>query len=259
MHPYQISASSCLIIPDVHQDLEWVERVIAAEKGNFDRIIFTGDFFDSRKKHPLVSSTKEAAKFVKGLCAGSHGPVTILIGNHELPLMECWFANQKYSHKRFVRNACSGFTNSKSIEVNKILSWENWRKFELFCEFGGYVISHAGIHPNFWNFYKSREDNLRALWDEGEEALRTIGIKQSHLFEAGYARGGSSAFGGLVWLDFSDEFQDNTEIGPQLVGHSQSDVLRKNGESWCLDCGQSAYVLLSKSGDLTIRHLKSET
>jgi hypothetical protein len=173
--------------------------------------------------------------------------------------MESWFANQKFSKKRSLNNACSGFTNSKAIEVNKILSWENWRKFELFCEFGGYIISHAGIHPNFWNFYKSREDNLRALWDEGEEALQTIGIKQSPLFEAGVARGGRSPFGGIAWLDFSSEFVDNIEIGPQLVGHSQSVAPSKNGESWCLDCGQTTYAMLGNNGHLAMRHLKSET
>jgi hypothetical protein len=249
--PYQIQADSCLILPDIHCDTNWAKFVMEKERGNYSHVIFLGDFFDSHKKHPEVASAKETAKFVKEICENVYGSAIMLCGNHDISYMECWMANQRFSHKHFRHNLCGGFTNSKSIEINKILSWENWRKFSMFCEFGGYILSHAGIHPSFWNFYKTREENLSSLWEESEDALHSVSVKPSRLFEAGEARGGKARFGSPVWNDFVEEFEDNEEIGPQLVGHSVCEnTIQTKGKSFCLDCAQSTYTILHKDGKL---------
>jgi hypothetical protein len=35
MKSYQINVKKCLIIPDVHQDVEWVMSILEKEKGNY--------------------------------------------------------------------------------------------------------------------------------------------------------------------------------------------------------------------------------
>jgi hypothetical protein len=254
MKPYQIQANACLAISDIHQDLTYAKSILLKEKGNYDHVVFFGDMFDSHKSHPQVAGIKETARFMKEVCEFVYGPATILASNHDLNYMECWAANQRFSHKRTRFNNCGGFTNSKSIEINKILSWENWSKVRMFCEFGGFVLSHAGFHPSFWNFYKTKEENLDALWEESEDALRSVSIRPSRFFEAGEARGGKNKIGGPIWLDFNEEFVDNTELPPQIVAHTQSpNTVKQKGRSYCIDGSQQIYLLMDKTGEFQVK------
>ncbi len=254
MKPYQVNASRAIIIPDSHQDIAWVKGILEREKGNYNHIITLGDEFDSHKSFPEVAGIKETAQFAISLQEGAYGPITQIVGNHSLAYMESWAANSKYSHKHHLYNYCGGFTNSKSIEINKIFKWENWRKYQLLCEFGGYLISHAGFHPSFWNFYKTKEENLDELWDESDDALRSISIKPSRLFGAGQARGGQLKWGAVCWLDFNEEFEDNAELPPQIVGHTVSqNTIKQKGRSYCIDGFQNTYIILNKDGNFEVK------
>jgi hypothetical protein len=254
MKPYQIKANKVLWFSDYHQNTRWVSHILELEKGNYDHIIFGGDEFDTHESTDKVSSIKETARFALDLVNGKFGPSTCLIGNHLLAYAESWFANSKYSHKHNIINSCSGFTNSKSMEINKIFKWEDYQKYQLFCEFGGYLISHAGFHPSFWNFYKTREENLASLWDESKDAFNSISVKPSHLFGCGEARGGKLKAGGPCWLDFLEEFTDNEEIGPQLIGHtSYYNTVRYKNKSYCCDGRQTTYALLDSSGKIEFK------
>jgi 3',5'-cyclic AMP phosphodiesterase CpdA len=255
--PYQIDAGKCLVISDIHQEIDrYAKLVVEREKGNYDHVIFLGDFIDSHKAYPQVAGVKETARFVKNICEGNLGPATLILSNHDAPYMESWSANQKYSKKRHIINFCSGFTNKKSIEINKILSWEDWRKFQLFCEFGGFVLSHGGINKGLWNFYKSREENLDALWNESDDALRSVSIKPSRLFAAGQARGGREKIPGIIWQDWLEEHEYYEELGPELLGHTPSyNCVRRKGKSFVLDGIQTTYALLDKNGGIEFKSI----
>jgi hypothetical protein len=260
LKPYQIKADTCLVISDIHQDLNYAKSVIEKEKGNYDHTIFLGDFFDSHYSYPQVAGTKETARFMKEVAENIYGPATILASNHDINYAECWMANQRFSHKHNRFNACGGFTNSKCIEINKILSWENWRKVQMFCEFGDFLFSHAGFHPSFWSFYKSKEENLDALWEESDDALRSISIRPSRLFEAGEARGGRAKVGGPIWLD-QDEMiagENYEEIPPQICGHSHDKFPRKIYRNYIIDCGQTVYAMVGKDGAVEIKNLNGQ-
>lgn len=254
MKPYQIDAQKCLIIPDSHQDIKWIQAILERERGNYDHIITLGDEFDSYKSYPEVASTKEMARFVIDLQNGSRGPVTQLLGNHNLAYAESWASNSRFSHKKHLFNSCSGFTNSKAIDINKIFKWENWQKYQLFAEFSGYLISHAGFHHSFWNFYKTKEENLDGLWEEAREAIQSISIKPSRLFGCGQVRGGQQKVGGPCWLDES-EYEDHEEMPKQLFGHTRSDFVREKGKGVCIDCGQTVYAVLGSDGEIEIKKI----
>ena len=82
----------------------------------------------------------------------------------------------------------------------------------------------------------------------------SISIKPSHLFGCGEARGGQLKAGGPCWLDFLEEFTDNEEIGPQLIGHTQNhNTIRFKGKSFCIDGGQTTYALLDSSGKIEFK------
>lgn len=257
MNSYNIEATSCLLISDIHQDINFFLNVINKEKGNYDHIIFMGDFFDSYKSPPEVYGAKETAKFVKRIISGEFGNYTLLAGNHDLPYAECWKDNQSYKKKRFIFTSCSGYTNSKSLEINKVLTWDDWKKFQTFSYFGGYLISHAGFHPTFWNYYVGIESNLNLLWDSSEKAMSEISIIPNNLFECGQVRGGKSGVGGPFWLDWDYEFVDlsfsekDPISPPQIVGHTTKyNSIRKKGRSYCIDGHQNTYAILNKDGNI---------
>lgn len=252
--PYEINADKLLIITDIHQDVSWFQAVISREKGNYDHILFNGDFIDSYYSPPRVYGAGATAEFMVELINGGYGPVSLNCGNHDLPVMECWKMNQEHSNKKHIHNCCSGFTNSKAKEVNKVFSWADWRKFHLFHTFAGHLISHAGFHPSYWNFYKSTEENLDHHWKESEEALELISFKPSIYFAAGLGRGGSARFGSPCWLDWDTEFDNGVPL-EQIVGHSANGVVRNIENNYCFDTKQSGYILLDKNGIIEFKSI----
>ena len=252
MKTYLVNANKALVLPDIHQAVDgYAKKIIDLEKGNYDHIICLGDYFDSHCDPSKINGIKETGGFVKELIGGIYGDATLCLGNHDAGYMESWKANQSFQKRRYLFNGYNGFSNNKSMKINKILSWEDWRSIQLFCEFGGHILSHAGIHSAFWNFDKNRKDNLDFLWELSEETLDLISLKPSRLLACGSSRGGSSPVGGLTWADFCDDFVDNEYIGPQLVGHTkQYNIIRSKGKSYCLDGGQTTYALLDKNGTL---------
>lgn len=246
--PYSIQANSILVIPDIHENVSWVKSIMDKEKGNYDHIVFLGDYFDSRD--PLQScGAKQTAKFVKQALGQEFGPATLLIGNHDAPIMESWISNRKYQKKKNLLNYHTKFSNSKSQEVNKIFDWGDWLKFNLFCEFNGTVFSHAGIHPFLWDLEKTKDENLNNLYKESRTTLENICFNTpSRLLGCGHTRGGYENFGGLTWLDFSEEFV-HYDIINQIVGHTRrSNTARYKGSSYCLDGGQTIYGILNHHG-----------
>jgi hypothetical protein len=251
--PYQINAESLLIITDIHQNLNWVKKILEDERGNYDHVLFNGDWIDSYYQPPVIEGATETAKFVVDAINGRYGPASFNIGNHDAPVMESWRWNIKYSNKPQLFYGCSGYTRSKSLNFNKEMTWENWRKFHVFHTFGGYVISHAGFSQPYWNDYLSTDDYLDRAWTETEAALDLLSAQYSRWFAPGYARGGREVVGGPIWLDWNYEFVDMLPIN-QIVGHTtMPNTVRKKGKSYCIDGHQTAYAILKKDGELIIK------
>jgi len=256
--PYEINAENLLIITDIHQNISWVKKILENETGNYDHILFNGDWIDSNYQPPIIASAEETALFLVDAINGKYGPASFNIGNHDLPVMESWKSNSKYSKKQPLFYLCSGFTNSKSLNFNKKMTWNDWRSFHVFHTFGGFVISHAGFSKHYWNDYMSTEEYLDKVWKETELALDLIALQPSPWFAAGRVRGGPAPSGGPVWLDWNYEFEDDLPI-KQIVGHTTyPNTVRKIGNSYCLDGHQSAYGILNKYGELTVKSIYPE-
>jgi len=251
-----------LVIPDWHQNVEFVKNVIKKEKGNFNYILTLGDEFDARGEKGIVGA-KETAEFALELQKGEkYGPCSQLLGNHNLGYLESWRVNQKFRSKRELVNKCGGFSKGKSIKINNIYKWENWLGYKLFVYFGGFLFSHAGFHPGYWvgesgnkgdvTVTLGLEDKLNSLYEEFTQSVQLIEAKPHRLFSAGRARGGDSPYGGPLWLDFDEEFEDSPALPPQIVGHTRNvkNKVRKKGRSYCIDGGQSSYALVRRDGSV---------
>lgn len=254
-----INSKSCLLITDPHQNISWVKSILEKEKGNYDYIIFGGDFFDSFYSYPVVASVGQTADFVLEVLNGKYGPATVLNGNHSSPYMESRKSVMGYHSPKYLYTKCSGYTNNKSKDINKILSDEHWIKFEPFCVCNGYLISHAGFAKKFWNDDLNTDENLTSLYKEGKKGIFDLLYTKNtpgRFYDLGFARGGRDTVGGVFWLDWDCEFLDYKEIGPQIVGHSSVfNCIRKKDKSYCLDGMQTTYAILHDTGQLELKSM----
>ncbi len=245
----KIDNKRVLVIPDIHQDIDWVNSILTIEHGNYDNVVFLGDYFDSRKDFPVIHTASKTAQWLKDkLHIGAIG----LIGNHDLPYLESWTFNQRFSNKKAVFNICSGFSKSKSIDINKVLHIDDWNKLRPFIIANGWILSHAGFRPLFL------KKNLDVLHGELINAIQKIAFEYSPYFHAGFVRGGSAENAGPFWCDFHYDFLDSENIR-QIVGHTAKfNNIRNIGNSYCIDGGQTTYAIINPDGSVNFRSTRSD-
>jgi len=240
-----------LIIPDIHQDLFFVESILKLEKGKFDKIIQLGDWFDSFFVPPKVYGVRAVAQFMNQLV--NQYDITFLVGNHDVSYYELilkspegYITNSLIDRRQF---SCSGFSGEKARNIKKELTHEFIRNCKLMVYEQGYLISHAGIHTSFIGEGFSPEDiveELNEVWARfpyPEERDRWV-------YGVGACRGGLDPCGGITWQDWFYEFSDGPY--PQICGHTNNASPRKEGNSFMLDAGQRYYGML-EDGRLTIK------
>jgi hypothetical protein len=244
----------CLVIPDVHQDIAWVERIFAKEDNGTakpDLIVFLGDYFDSRRPPEERAGVEATCAYLEELRRRLGDRAVFLLGNHDVQYWEARRACLARRTPRNLRYQCgAAFSHSAAKQVAKKLSPEFWSGTRLFIEVNGWLLSHAGLAPAFWPSRATVGKSLAALDADARAALESITTPTpSHpLLQAGVMRGGDAPTGGVTWLDWENEFQDELPL-PQIVGHSMNRAgARQTARSWCLDGAQSCYGVLTAKG-----------
>ena len=255
--PWNIHGQRVLVIPDCHQNIYWVKAILREEEGNFDVVVFLGDFFDSFKEPPEVYSIKETAQFVAELIEGKWGNAKVLLGNHDLAYLEAWRQSSKFRNPRQMFNACSGFSNNKSTAINTTLKWqEHWKKFNLFLVCNGWLLTHAGVRINYWHpLVDDPVYSLDKLYHQFDEAVDHVNAFPHPLFTCGMESGGRAAWGGPLWCR-PDTFEDELPL-PQVFGHTFSGDcgIFRLGRCINIDGGQTSYLFIEKNGEITPRAL----
>lgn len=244
-------AARCLIIPDVHQDVAWVERILAKEDGGAakpDLVVFLGDYFDSRRSPKEHASVAATCAFLDDVRRRLGDRAVFLLGNHDV---QYWESRRSCLARRTPRNLryqCgAAFSHSAAKQIAKKLSPEFWSATRLFVEVNGWLLSHAGLASAFWPRRATVGKSLAALDADARTALESIvtTTPPHPLLEAGVMRGGDAPTGGITWLDWENEFEDALPI-PQIVGHTVSRAgARQTDRSWCLDGAQTCYGVLT--------------
>lgn len=253
-----VSAQRCLIIPDVHQDIAWVERILALEDAGDtspDLIVFLGDYFDSHRPVTQRAGIAETCVYLDALRVRLGARAVFLLGNHDVQYLEARAACLAHRTPRNLRYHCgASFSHSAAKRIAKDLSREFWADARLTVNVNGWLLSHAGVAAEHWPLRATPADSLRALDLACVAALQTITapLAPHPLLEAGRVRGGDAEVGGVTWLDWDDEFEDSLPF-PQIVGHTSNESgARQRGRSWCLDGAQSCYGVLTGS-ELVVR------
>lgn len=248
------SAQRCLILPDVHQDIAWAERVFAQEATGGtppDLVVFLGDYFDSHR-------SPEARATVTATCAwldatrrrlGERG--VFLLGNHDVQYLEARPACLAHRSPRALGTQCgSAFSLTTAKRIAKDLPAEFWHDTRLFVRVNGWLLSHAGLAPAHWPAAATIDESIARLDTRCREALASLAPDRptDPLLQAGLVRGGDAEIGGITWLDWDCEFEDALPL-PQIVAHTASHQgARQNGRSWCLDGAQGTYGVLTPEG-----------
>ena len=244
-----VNVNRCLIIPDVHQNIAWVDRVLAQET-ECDLVVFLGDYFDTRTPLKMRTGVSATCAYLMKTWQELGRRSVFLLGNHDVQYLE---AKPACDQHRTPRNLCykcgSAYTHAAATKVAKGLSAEFWSNARLFISVNGWLLSHAGVASALWPQQISAVDSLTALDAEATRALTTMRKGPHPLLQAGAVRGGDAAVGGITWQDWDEEFLDTLPC-PQIVGHTASDLgARQKGRSWCLDGSQTCY------GELTGENL----
>ena len=254
--PYLLQTARTLIIPDVHLDLPWLESLVEQERGEWDQCVFLGDYFDSYKRPAERATSGEIARWLVDFKAANPRQVHLLIGNHDVPYLEAipgiWAGRSYVKLNHF----CPGFSSDEAIAVSKVWDTAFMDHMRLFFMVNGHLISHAGLHPHFWRAnHPGVDDPLEALEAHCQIALERMSDTRIPFLSAGPGRFGPERFGGITWLDWNSEFQDDPELPPQIVGHTPDKIgIRFKGRSACLDGGQTCWGILHEKGETEARY-----
>lgn len=229
-----------IITPDFHTFFQFVDQILEKEKGNYDLHISLGDEFDNWYDTPRQNM--EAAEWLK---AKLYDKKTIcILGNH----------TTSYISPNTCR--CSGYTPQKEKAIKKILKMADFKRMRFFHHENGFLFSHAGFNNKL---LPVGAEPLKFLKEQEPEARKALFGGKSHwFFEAGRARGGYRPYGGLLWDDFSREFEPITGL-KQIFGHSPifSPAKTENGD-YCIDTWAAkvyTYLMIDKEGNVEIKFL----
>lgn len=207
----------CLIVGDIHQKIDLVEKHIANWT---DQIIFTGDYFDD-----FNDTAKDAERMAVWLKASLKHPNRIhLMGNHD------YFYRMKPAG---AAGACSGFSVEKHNVINSILEYSDWNLIKYFYhekhENLDYWFSHAGICSH-WFRHPMLGISTEIVKNKIDEALvaldsRNYESRAAYCINAvDWYRGGQHARGGLLWANWNTAELFKNVI--QVLGHTPVDKIK---------------------------------
>ena len=206
-----------LIIPDVHQKLVKLERVLDKVQ-NFNKLVSLGDWFDNFNDTP--SDAKKTAEFILYLYDKYGDNFIWLLGNHDVP----YVFPEAYKYAR-----CSGVTLDKLEVIQDVFQHNlDTRKLKLayrikFRTKKDIILSHAGVSRYHFGMNVSGKKVVK-MCDDAIDALHKLEMlppigRIPAILHAGKARGGWQGRGGINWLDWNMEFSP-IAVMSQIVGHT---------------------------------------
>ena len=263
------------IIPDLHGETWWEDF----KDDNVDKFIFLGDYVDSYtiSDKDIVDNLLKLIEFKKN----NTEKVVLLYGNHEY----------NYCHPYI--GYCSGYRASYSLQLQEILK-DNKDLFSVIYELEtpshDLLFSHAGLSKGwiidnyYWlnspkydlNYHLATDSSYKGKIEydvPNLDKLLNIGIESKAMLDRimsiGYMRGGASRYGGPLWADMSETYnnwyKENGKPLIQIVGHTPQKHLTphtyKNNNSYIafldLNTRKVDYVL-DISDKITLYHNNKE-
>jgi hypothetical protein len=254
-----------LVVPDIHQDARFLRECLRIPAQTpVEEILFLGDLLDSKSREGRLPDTiRTVLREVRSVLERQDPPATLLWGNHD---WKYWvFRDELAGHRDPAASDHEFFLVRDLSPLTADLLFEEglggpgpaldlWKDHAvLAAERRGWLITHAGVHPDLWPGGTDLADGVDRLNRTMEELRDECASLDGHpLLGAGPARGGFHEIGGPLWLDFNEEFVDDLPF-PQIVGHTRCPDVLRSGRSYCLDACQQVCALLHPDGNLEFR------
>ena len=204
-----------LVIPDIHNRIEWAEDVIAREGGDCNSIVFTGDYFDHYGDTP-----QDAYHTALWLQRSLRDPRrTHLLGNHDIGYFACGRQNATWG----------GWSEGKHDIIAQIFRKQDFAAMPLHlaAQAGPWLLSHAGFCGGRHSLLTDTPSRVLLHWahqarldlQHHMDQIRTL----PPLIGIGWHRGGDRPVGGLFWCDFDREFVPLPGLH-QICGHTPDKV-----------------------------------
>lgn len=224
-----------IIISDLHNRVYWIEDALSSPLLQpYDRVLFLGDYFDDFGDTP--EDVYIAATWLKN---SLKKPNRIhLMGTHDL-----WY---RFPYNPYIE--ATGNTDEKEKVINSILSTRDWNLLKLYHFEQNYLISHAGLHIYLISEYVFKNKNIfnryiidgfslhldaieiinKIIEPATKEALKDVELGNINSWlVAGIVRAGVQPVGGVIWLDWNEEFEPIPSLN-QIVGHTELKYPREN-------------------------------
>ncbi len=238
-----------IIIPDLHNRVDFVELALSSPALQpYDRVVLLGDYFDD-----FFDTPQDAENSARWLKQSLYKPNRIhLIGTHDIWYM---FPNNPFM-------IASGNTEEKSNAINHILTEKDWKLLKLFHYEQNFLMTHAGVHKYLINSYASQKKHILSKYIQNINNQQVINSSIQEIIDkiikpatddalihvsrnmndswldAGFARKGWQPVGGIIWLDWIEEFEPIPDIN-QIVGHTELKIPQskstQNSKNYCLD------------------------
>jgi hypothetical protein len=241
-----------IALGDIHNNTVSAQKIVERYE-NTHKIVCVGDYFDSFTGDDAEATAYWLKDFI-------NKPNTVaLIGNHDLPYSPYGKIRTHPSSVWRVFYPCSGYTSEKDEIINSVLTKEDWAKVKTFHYENGWLFTHAGVHP-YWFEHPvigMTIDHVIGILHKTEDAYRTLNWTPI-LGEAGIYRGGRSKVGGILWHDHQREAEPIQGIN-QIYGHTPLtdnmsngiNVIREDdGCNVCIDCGLEEVLQVYEDGKL---------
>lgn len=212
-------------VPDLHGKDTWKKL----EVDSFDKLVFLGDYIDSKGKIGLQEELANLQAIIE-LKKRWPDKVVLLLGNHDIQYL--YFP--KYLSSSINYDGQPDFTS---------LFVQNSVLFQAAYQVENHVWTHAGLSKAWLrHYYPIMKPFIEH--DILSELAHVLNKMQAQHMEilatCSMIRGGMSAYGGIFWADMSETHDDHLQGIHQYVGHTKvAEILKvgdRNGSIHFLDC-----------------------
>lgn len=193
-----------LTVPDLHGKDYWK----SIDLSDFDKIIFLGDYVDSRLMVPPLVELKNLTEII-GLKSKFHDKIELLLGNHDIQYM--FFPKYQCSvNYQIVDELVEIFTANRSL-------------FKVAFQIENHLWTHAGVSKSWFKYYCEQFDWYSETdFSDLHINLNNMIKEQMHLLTTvSELRGGTSYYGGVFWADMEETKNDNITGLNQYIGHTK--------------------------------------
>mgnify|MGYP006431836359 CR=1 FL=1 len=222
-----------LIIPDLHGQIEVVEKLVQFADSENMNIIFLGDLTDS-----FTKSIKKQIQTMELVLSYMYKGHYCLWGNHDL------------SYIYPAHHKCSGWTYKKAEKYSSI--YDKFKFHENFIPYYYFenhkiLITHAGLTDKLI----PKAFKQRPILFLQKESKREDFIEKSSLMKVGSSSGGWAKYGGITWMRPVDYFP--LPGIRQVAGHTalRRGINKSKKNLWIIDTieyGNKSVVKITTDG-----------